>query len=217
MPGEANLRTFKREAWRAPPLEVEGLRELLESEKPLDLEIGCGVGLHPLRYASMEPARALIAIEKTREKFSKFARRLERHPEALFQPGGPGVVAVNADAIAWVATHVPERRLDRVFILYPNPSFRNPAARWIRMPFFGFLLSRVKSGGVITFRTNESRYAEEVRLYAEKEWGGERGELRVEATSFSRDSKGIGEPWTHFEAKYLERGERCHQIRILKV
>ena len=40
----------------------------------LDIEIGCGVGMHPLRYAKENPSRTLLAIEHTRTRFNTFKR-----------------------------------------------------------------------------------------------------------------------------------------------
>ncbi len=54
----------------------QGWRKLKTLNMPLDIEIGCGVGMHPLLYASAHPERFLIAIEKTREKFGKFAKKI---------------------------------------------------------------------------------------------------------------------------------------------
>lgn len=161
---------------------------------PVDLEIGCGVGLHPILYAKANPGRLLIAIERTTEKFEKFSRRLERHPEIT------NLVAVHADAVAWATHFAPSGALDRVFILYPNPYPKNPQARWIRMPFFKTLLEKTRPGGEIELRTNLSDYAGEIRRYA-PHWGIS----NIQETSVEQ-----GE--THFERKYLERGETCTRI-----
>jgi len=49
--------------------------------RKLVIEIGPGVGLHPIQYAKSNPDKFVVAIEKTSEKYAKFARRLENHSE----------------------------------------------------------------------------------------------------------------------------------------
>src|SRR5688572_18918623 len=52
----------------------------------LSIEIGCGVGMHPLRYALANLDKKILAIERTTEKFKKFLQRYKNHgsPENLF-------------------------------------------------------------------------------------------------------------------------------------
>lgn len=173
---------------------------------PVDLEIGCGVGWHPIRYARENPNRTLVAIERTAEKFAKFRERLARHPELT------NVIAVHADAVAWVTHFAPKAAFDRVFVLYPNPNPKNPSARWVRMPFFGELLSRVKAGGEIEFRTNVADYADEVRAFGRAEW-----KLRIaEERRLVPDAVALESARTHFERKYLARGETCFALRFAR-
>lgn len=194
-------------AFHQPPLLPPDPRAtaFLAGPGPLELEIGCGVGLHPLRYALAHPERRLVAIEHTREKFAKFARRFENH-------GAPaGLLPVHANAISWVHQFAPDGAFDRIFLLYPNPEVRNPAKRWIRMPFFGRLLRALRPGGEVIFATNLAPYAEEVREHAARAWDLEVVEFRP----FTAQDAGR-EPRTHFERKYLQRGETCYDIRLRK-
>lgn len=201
-------RAFRKEK-QVPPPETDAvhrLRECLEKPGPIDLEIGCGVGWHPIRYAEKNPGRTLIAIEQTAEKFNKFRSRVLAHHRA--NRPIENLFPVHADAVAWVTGFVPNASIERVFILYPNPSPKNAAARWIRMPFFGHLLEKLRAGGKIYFRTNLREYAEEIRLYAHEVWGL----LPVIDRTFTRQEVEVGEALTHFEQKYLEAGERCTEL-----
>ena len=120
----------------------------LKQNMPIDLEIGCGVGWHPLVYAKKNPDRFLIAIERTAEKFEKFQRRFESHgkPENL--------LPVHADAVAWITHALGDDSCSRIMIPYPNPYPKNSAQRWVRMPFFRRLLQVLKPGGSIQILTN---------------------------------------------------------------
>jgi len=176
------------------------------SKRPIDLEIGCGVGLHPIRYGQAHPERRLIAIEHTSEKFGKFARRLRRHPDIQ------NVVPIHADAISWVCHQIPERSLDRIFLLYPNPypMPRDLNKRWHAMPFMDFLLRRLKIGSVLIMATNESFYADE----AESLFSAREQVIEVSRRAFCIEDLPIELARTHFERKYLERGETCHEIIV---
>ena len=164
----------------------------------LDLEIGCGVGWHPVTYAKQNHERTLIAIEHTREKFQKFSARAEKH--AL-----TNLIPVHADAVRYVTHAISPQSIDRVFILYPNPEEQASNKRWLRMPFFSELLSKVKVGGTVQLATNIAHYAEEAKQYATGVWG-----LACIAESNPKT------PRTHFEKKYLERGETCFDLIFQK-
>lgn len=178
------------------------VRPILDPAKPLDLEIGCGVGLHPIRYAKANPGRQLIAIEHTREKFDKFAGRVAHHPQLT------NLTAVHADAIPWITHALANDTIDRLFLLYPNPEPQSPNQRWLRMPFFSRLKDVLKTGGTLTLATNIESYFREACDYGQGIW-----KLEIfHAGPVAKDSK----PRTHFEKKYLERGEICFDVTFRK-
>ncbi|MBC7385225.1 MAG: SAM-dependent methyltransferase [Cryobacterium sp.] len=199
-----NFRTDATFASELTPFAAEFLDQ--RNDAPLDLEVGCGVGWHPIRYARDHADRKLIAIEKTTEKFEKFSGRLSRHCEK--GENFRSLLPVHADAVSWVTRHVGDQTLSRVFILYPNPSKKNPAGRWLRMPFFGELLKKLKPGGEVILRTNIESYVSEAARYARNVWKLELTCLR----SFKSTDVSAGEEWSHFERKYLERGETCYEL-----
>ncbi len=173
-------------------------------DAPIDLEIGCGQGLHPIRYAQANPDRFLIAIEHTSEKFARFRSRLDHHPQIR------NLLAVHAEGVAWTTHCLPSARISRCFFMYPNPNPKSESKRWIRMPYFHRLLELMKPEGEITFASNIESYIEEVRAYATGFWGL----TLAEDFSFGQDGVPGGRPRTHFEKKYLERGEICHQLTL---
>lgn len=164
--------------------------------KSLELEIGCGVGMHPIRRALAHPEISIVAIEKTEERFSKFYRRYVNHRSPT------NLTPVHADAIQWVRNHLGKGSLERIWLLYPNPSPKNPKGRWFRMPFFRDLNERLKPGGKLILATNLPHYSQEAKIWGEK-WG-----LRLEE---ERQIPRLGGARTHFERKYLERGDICFE------
>lgn len=178
----------------------------INPSRPLDIEIGCGVGFHPLCYARQHPERNLIAFERTTEKFTKFLGRLAHH-EAL-----PNLLPIHGDAIAWITHGVPKNSVDRYFLLYPNPypkeSQRN--LRFHEMPFFAQIKATLKPGGRLTLATNAKFYAEGALAKITDDWGMA---LVSEAVLKGREGH---QPRTHFEKKYLARGEPCWNLEFRK-
>ena len=171
---------------------------------PIDLEIGCGVGYHPIRYAQQNPDRYLIAVEHTREKFSKFESRLRGNDKLS------NLLPIHADAIAWVTHCLALKSVDRCFILYPNPNPKSVSKRWFRMPFMHHLLKVMKDTGEIILATNEKGYLEEALEYSKAAWNLE----ILELSEINLKSNPEHQPRTHFEKKYLERGETCYNVRF---
>lgn len=206
------MRSFRPDKLIAPPLTPEAQRFLSigAMRADVDLEIGCGVGWHPIRYAQENPSRLLVAIEQTTEKFSKFSERLTRH--ARLGKLLENLIPVHADAVAWVTKFIQAESLDRIILFYPNPNPKNPAARWIRMPFFGHLLTKLKPGGRVLFRTNDVAYAHELREFGTSTW-------KLDLTTdrmFSAQDTPVDGALTHFERKYLLAGETCFEVILTK-
>jgi len=74
------------------------------------------------------------------------------------------------------------------------------------MPFFEFLLSRLQVGGQITLASNIPEYIAEAEQQLQEIW-----KLPYVKEVIASDSAR-----THFEIKYLERGELCQQLLIQK-
>ena len=166
---------------------------------PICVEIGAGKGKHALLFTAQHPEFQLIAVERTREKFVAMQK------QHLIE-GQQNLSPVHADAIPWVVHALHPAQVQQFFILYPNPEPHNPAQRWLNMPFFEFLLSRLQPGGQITLASNIPEYIEEAQQQLIDVWKLPFVKEKIAATSAR----------THFEIKYLERGELCQQLIISK-
>lgn len=169
------------------------------SSQPICLEIGAGKGKHALQFTAQHPQQHLVAIERTREKFEAMQKQHQQEGQKNLQP-------VHADALPWVVHALYPQQLEQCFILYPNPEPHNPAQRWLNMPFFEFLLSRLQPKGQITLASNIPDYIAEAEQQLQQVWQLPYIKEVIPATSAR----------THFEIKYLERGELCQQLVISK-
>ncbi len=166
---------------------------------PMVLEIGAGKGKHALSFARQSPDKHLIAIERTRNKFDAFTKLAEQQKLS-------NLSAIHADAIAWIVHAIAPNSIERIFILYPNPERHNPNQQWLNMPFFEFLLSRLQVGGEVILATNIEAYIDNAERQANEVW-----RLPNTRHQVASDSQR-----THFEVKYLARGETCWQLTLRK-
>ncbi len=169
------------------------------SPEPVCVEVGAGKGKHALLFSKNNPDTQLIAIERTREKF--LAMQKQHAVE-----GQTNLQTVHADALPWIVHALYPEQVEQFFILYPNPEPHNPAQRWVNMPFFEFLLSRLKIGRTITLASNIPTYIEEAETQVRELW----------KLPFVKEVIAADSARTHFEIKYLERGELCQQLIITK-
>lgn len=168
------------------------------AERPsLALEIGAGRGKHAALFAGAHPDCHLLAIERTCAK----VRDLLAHGQIY-----DNLDAIHADAIAWTVHALPVACLDTVFILYPNPEPNNANQRWVNMPYFEFLLSRMAVGARLVLASNINSYIEEAQRKLDDIWQLPVTQRRVPSDSMR----------THFEIKYLQRGEPCWQLDVIK-
>ncbi|MBK3393153.1 DUF938 domain-containing protein [Psychrobacter sp. M9-54-1] len=172
---------------------------LMNRQLPLVLEIGAGKGKHALSFVLQYPDKHLIAIERTRNKFDAFAK-------LVGQQKSSNLSAIHADAIAWTVHAVAPNSIERIFILYPNPEQHNPNQQWLNMPFFEFLLSRLQVDGEVVLATNIEAYMDNAEQQANEVWC--LPNMRHKVASDSQR--------THFEVKYLARGETCWQLNMRK-
>ena len=196
------MRAFQADSVPHPKL-LPSVIERIRSQD-LDVEIGAGSGFHAVRYCSQNPERTLLAIERTHTRFAGLSQRSENHPAIN------NLIPVQADAVS-VFTHVVrDQTVQRCFLLYPNPypKAKHANLRWHNMPFVSVLKSKLKRGGELVLATNIKPYADEAVLQLTTQWD-------LKLTSYDK----VGETSTartHFEKKYLERGESCWNLTFLR-
>jgi len=165
---------------------------------PVDLEIGSGVGWFAVQHSNLFPHHSLICIERSQVRYLKLLRRAKGQ--------APRALPIRADVHQWVPSNLSSSSIENIYIWYPNPYPRKQ--RWHRKPIFERLLWILKKGGRLTMATNIEDYAHEACHYFEKVWNLE----VLKSEPLPKEQR----PRTHFEKKYLERGETCWEITARK-
>ena len=128
-------------------------RQQVAPNAPLILDSCCGVGESSIALAKAFPDHYVIAVDQSELRLSRG------------KPGGallpPNLDLVRADLVDyWRLMHDAGIRLDRHYLLYPNPwpKIGHLSRRWHCHPVFPTLLDL---GGVLECRSNWQIYVEE--------------------------------------------------------
>lgn len=127
---------------------------IAQHDRPLILDSGCGTGDSTRKLAAIYPDHLVIGVDKSQHRLT----RQEREP----LPENAHLVRADLMDVYRLA-HAAGWKLDRHFILYPNP-WPKPAhlmRRWHASPVFPAM---VALGGRLELRTNWFIYAEECQL-----------------------------------------------------
>ena len=166
---------------------------------PLILDSGCGVGESSVLLARAFPAHYVIGIDQS-------AVRLARGELARLAAGDwpANVDLVRADVVDyWRLLHAAGVRVDRHYLLYPNPwpKITQLARRWHGHPVFPTLLAL---GGVLECRSNWPIYLAELCFAVERLTG-----RAAVCEPFAPE-----QPMSAFERKYLASRHRLFRVVV---
>jgi tRNA (guanine-N7-)-methyltransferase len=198
------MRPFQTSKIPLPRVRLADVKKVPGNFSNLDIEIGCGVGLHSVNYAIQNPQRTLVAIDKSGVRFAKMEGRIKEVGKV------PNLVPIRENAVWFVAHEIKPDSVENYFFLYPNPYPKKSQAnkRWPRMPFMQHVLATLKKKGLIHLATNMRYYADDAEEFFTKEWG-----LKlIMKQKYSSIDECPFTPRTHFEKKYLQRGETCWNL-----
>lgn len=162
---------------------------------PLILDAGCGVGHSTIELARTFPQHWVIGVDQSEDRLT----RRKPYPAAMLPTN---MVLVRADLVDyWRLCHEAGVRLDRHYVLYPNPwpKIGHLARRWHAHPVFPFA---VALGGRFECRSNWRVYVEEMALALRIVTG-----KAVEWASFETEN-----PLTPFERKYRDSGQVLYRL-----
>lgn len=163
-------------------------RARVAPDAPLILDSCCGVGESSIALARTFPDHYVIGVDQSESRLTRG------------KPGGaelpPNFDLVRADLVDyWRLLHDAGIRLDRHYLLYPNPwpKIGHLARRWHGHPVFPAML---ELGGVLECRSNWPIYVEE-HCFAVQ---------RITGRAVLSELYAPAEALTPFERKYLDSG-----------
>lgn len=127
------------------------------ADRPLALEIGCGIGDFIVKTAADSPDRNIIAIDYYNKGCDSTCRRLERH-------GVENVRVVRVEARQFIRECIPQASLAEVYINCPDPwpKKRHRKRRLVSRQFAEFLRDYLAPGGSLYFATDFDDYGIDV-------------------------------------------------------
>ena len=172
------------------------LRALLASDRPLEIEVGFGRGDFLLDRAQRFPERLFIGYETKikatrlmltrvdqlaeteREEDGERGRQGEGETEAQSRDDAP--LAPRPSPLLWLSDDdvrfslprvVADGRADAVHILFPDPWWKNEhkIRRLFSPPFVDLLAAKLRSGGLLHFKSDVHEYGELVRYLVEQQ------------------------------------------------
>lgn len=168
-----------------------------DGRRGLVLDAGCGVGHSTIQIARAHPDCHVIGVDQSEERLT---RRKPYPPELI----PANMALVRADLVDFwrlIAEH--GLRLERHYILYPNPwpKIGHLGRRWHAHPVFPFV---PRLGGRLELRTNWRVYAEEFATAL--------GLLLARSVAWQVFESPA--PLTPFERKYRDSGQTLYRIDV---
>lgn len=166
-----------------------------DGRAPLILDAGCGVGHSTIQLARAFPGHWVMGVDQSEERLT----RRKPYPDALLPHN---MVFVRADLVDfWRLLADAGLRLDRHYVLYPNPwpKIGHLGRRWHGHPVFPWI---PRLGGVLECRSNWQVYIEEFTFALERACDRSFAWAGFEAPS----------PLTPFERKYRDSGQPLFHV-----
>ncbi|MBK7356630.1 SAM-dependent methyltransferase [Propionivibrio sp.] len=138
-------------------------RERLARNRPLILDSCCGVGESSLALAQAFPDHYVIGVDQSE---SRLSRNVIGTNSTMQLP--PNLDLVRADLVDyWRLLHDNGIRLERHYLLYPNPwpKIGHLSRRWYGHPVFPTVL---ELGGILECRSNWRIYIDELSFAVER-------------------------------------------------
>lgn len=125
---------------------------------PLLVEIGSGMGGSLVPMASARPDANVLAFEVYQPAVAATLAKLAR-------AGAENVRLVQADAVEGLATLLPERHIDELWLFFPDPwpKTRHHKRRLVTPAFVELVASRLSSGASWRLATDAQDYARQMR------------------------------------------------------
>ena len=134
------------------------LSELAAGREIVELDMGCGKGSLTTELARRHPERIILAADMLSGRLRKLVKRNQRE-------GVENMRVLKAEARMLIARLLPDRALDRLHILCPDPwpKDRHSGNRLLSSNFMTHIHRVLKDDGVWHFSTDDLEYLASVR------------------------------------------------------
>lgn len=149
---------FPRQLFQSQAFLEQGWQGLFEKEAPLNLEIGCGYGHFLIYMAQKYPEQNFIGLDIVNKILRKVEKRIENAEL-------DNALACKIDANLVLRELFPEGSLDNLYILFPDPWFkdRHQDRRMVRTENLPLFVKALKTGGVLHFVSDDPPYAAQAK------------------------------------------------------
>jgi tRNA (guanine-N7-)-methyltransferase len=185
----------------------EGWGALFAEDRPLALEIGCGIGDFIAKTAVDSPDMNFIAIDYYNKGCDSTCRRLGRH-------GVTNVRVVRIEAREFIRERLPKGSLEAVYINCPDPwpKQRHRKRRLVNREFVEFIRDYLAPGGSFYFATDFDDYGIDVaKLMSEVE--GFENVLAPELYQHQLD----GYHLSKYMQKFMAEGKKIYFVNYKKI
>ena len=184
-----------------------GWQETFGNDRPIALEIGCGIGDFIAKSASDRPDMNFIAIDYYNKGCDKTCRRLEKQ-------GITNVRVLRVEAREFISAHIPENSLAALFINCPDPwpKKRHRKRRLVNSSFMEFAKAYLRPDADFYFATDFEDYGEDVAAFMSLQ----EGYTNMLAPDLSRhDLEGYHR--SKYMLKFMSEGKNIHFVHYRKI
>lgn len=172
------------------------------NDKPLALEIGCGVGDFMVQMAAKHPQWNFIALDFYNKGCLKTCKRIDK-------AGLANVRVVRAEARSFIEHCIPPGSLEAVVINCPDPwpKKRHRKRRLVQSPFVGFLSGYLAPGAEFYFATDFDDYGQDVAEFMTRQPGFVN---RLAPDAYRHELEGY--PVSKYMRRFLDEGKQIYYV-----
>lgn len=176
--------------------------EVFGNDRPLMLEIGCGVGDFVVQMAALHPDRNFIALDYYNRGCLKTCKRLDKS-------GLTNVRVIRAEARSFIESCISAASLQGVIINCPDPwpKKRHRKRRLVQSPFVTWLQRFLLPGADFYFATDFDDYGEDVAAFMREQPGFEN---MLAPDAFRHTLEGY--PVSKYMRRFLDEGKRIYYL-----
>ena len=175
--------------------------KVFTTERPIEMDLGCGRGSFLLWAAANQPQRNFVGVDR-------LLRRLRRVDRKAIRDGLQNLRLLRIESTYLISKLIPDHSVSIYHVLFPDPwpKRRHRPRRLISQPFLADVHRTLVDGGIINCATDHEEYFE----WIEREFQKDGNFLRQEPLALPEEAR------TDFEQKFVAVGKKVHRGRWQK-